>query len=256
LKQRLDRFLRAGAEGILAVLVFACVANYLTAEGIQDNQLALVEGFLLGIVASGIAWRVAEYMVQPSLEIVVDTNRARVGESHEFYHVRVRNTLHEWPWPGRRPAWACSATIDVFQENRTRAIIEAVPGRWASQPEPLLPVGIGNREAEHAPESQVGLWFDIARVIQGRRIDVHSHRYEALSIALKYEGEPECYLFSNESYDPHYPQLRNPAWCLDRGRYRVRVSVYYESGRTVRGFELRNDGPSRDDVRLLPWPSS
>src|SRR5919108_747166 len=80
LKQRLDRFLRAGAEGILAVLIFACVANYLTAEGIQDNQLALVEGFLLGIVASGIAWRVAEYMVQPSLEIVVDMNRARVGE--------------------------------------------------------------------------------------------------------------------------------------------------------------------------------
>jgi hypothetical protein len=87
--------------------------------------------------------------------------------------------------------------------------------------------------------------------MQARKIDVHGHFDEPMSIAVKFEGELECYIFSNESY--YFPKWQNPAWRLDSGRYRVRVTVYYERGRVEKDFELRNDGPSRDQVRLHPW---
>ena len=202
---------------------------------------------MLGIGASTIAWVVSEYWARPSLDIVVDENRSQ-GQSpspHEFYHVRVRNLPPKWPLPGRRPAWACTAKIDVFPPDATGgAIAGEIFGRWTSQPEPLLPF---------VSQGQVGNVLDPARLMQARRIDVHGHSDEPMSIALKFEGEPNCCIFTNESY--MFPKWQNPAWCLPPGRYRVRVTVYYERGRTQKDFELRNDGPSGDEVRLLPWPA-
>ena len=134
------------------------------------ESVGFIQGFLLGILASGIAWRFSERIVQPLLEIVVDLGRAQGqtpgNQSHEFYHVQVRNIPHNWPWPSRRPAWACRATIDVFLEDETCTFIADIPARWTSQPEPLLPV---------VSQGQVGNLQDPARIMQARKIDVHGH---------------------------------------------------------------------------------
>jgi hypothetical protein len=74
-----------------------------------------------------------------------------------------------------------------------------------------------------------------------------------MPIAIKYEGDPDCYIFTNESYRPEHNGGRNFNWRLTQGRYRVRVTVYYECGYVQRDFELSNDGTSRDDVDLRPW---
>jgi hypothetical protein len=89
--------------------------------------------------------------------------------------------------------------------------------------------------------------------MEARKIDIHSHFDEAMSIAVKFEGELDRHIFTNESY--YFPKWQNPAWRLKLGRYLVHVTVYYEQGRKEKDFELQNDGPSRNDVRLLPWPS-
>jgi len=88
--------------------------------------------------------------------------------------------------------------------------------------------------------------------MQGRTIDVHSHFNEPISIGLKYEGETDCYLFTNESYG-FPPKSQNPAWRLGPGSYRVHVTVFYERGRVEKDFELRNEGPRLNDFHLLPW---
>jgi hypothetical protein len=139
--------------------------------------------------------------------------------------------------PGRRPAWACTASIDVFRRDGSRAITRDVIARWASQPEPLLPV---------IAQGQVGNVLDPARVMQARRMDVHEHSDEPIPVAVKFEGDPDCYIFTNESYQ--FPRWQNPAWRMPPGRYRLRVTVYYERGRAEREFELNNAGPRRDDV--------
>jgi hypothetical protein len=212
----------------------------------MELTVGLIGGFLLGILASGIAWLVTEYAASPSLDIVVDQNRAR-GQSqgnppHEFYHVRVRNVPARRPLLGRRPAWACTARIDVFRQDGSRAITGDVIARWTSQPEPLLPV---------VTQGQVGNVLDPARLMQARRIDVHGHSEEPISIAVKFEGEPDCYIFTNESY--LFSRWQNPAWRIPPGQYRLRVTVYYERGRAEKDFELSNEGPRREDVRLNAW---
>jgi hypothetical protein len=169
----------------------------------MELAVGLIGGFLLGILASGIAWLITEYAAGPSLDIVLDQSRAQ-GQSpgnppHEFYHVRVRNLPAKWPLPGRRPAWACTAKIDIFQQDGNRAVTGDIIARWTSQPEPLLPV---------VSQGQVGNVLDPARLMQARRIDVHGHSGEPTSVAVKLAGEPDCYIFTNESY--LFPRWQNP----------------------------------------------
>lgn len=214
----------------------------------MELTVGLIGGFLLGILASGIAWLITEYAAGPSLDIVVDKNREQ-GQSqgnppYEFYHVRVRNMPAKWPLPGRKPAWVCTASIDVFRLDGSRAITGGIIARWTSHPEPLLPV---------VAQGQVENVLDPARLIQARRMDVHGHSEEPVSVAVKFEGDPDCYIFTNESY--LFPLWQNPSWRLSPGRYRLRVTVYYERGRVEKDFELSNVGPRRDDVRLNPWTS-
>jgi hypothetical protein len=214
----------------------------------MELAIGLIGGFLLGILASAIAWLITERASGPCLDIVVDQNRAQGQSSgnppHEFYHVRVRNISAKWPLPGRRPAWACTASVEVFQRDGSRTITGDVIARWTSQPEPLLPV---------VTQGQVGNVLDPARVMQARRVDVHGHSEEPISVAVKFEGEQDCYIFTNESY--LFPRWQNPSWRIPPGRYRLRVTIYYERGRAEKEFELRNEGISRDDVHMSPWPN-
>ena len=70
-------------------------------------------------------------------------------------------------------------------------------------------------------------------------------------MAVKFEGERDCYIFSNESYLS--PGWRNPSWRLGIGIYRVRVTLFYEAGCLEEYFELCNLGNSRDDLELRPF---
>jgi hypothetical protein len=208
--------------------------------------MELAAGFLLGIFASTIAWLITEYAARPALAITPDTHRFQaqsVGNPpHEFYHVRVANLPAVGPLPGRRPAWACSATLDVFRRDGSRVNDSDIHGRWTSQPEPLLPVVAGE---------WVRNVLDPARVMQSRRMDVHSHQEELMAVAVKFEGELDCHIFTNESY--LFPKWQNPGWRLSPGTYRLRVTVLYDRGRAVQDFALSNAGPQRDDLRLTRW---
>ncbi|RKY10552.1 MAG: hypothetical protein DRP65_06420 [Planctomycetota bacterium] len=208
-------------------------------------ELAL--GFLLGIIASGIAALVYEYSTRPLLKTLVDDSGRAQGQlpnekPHEFYHLKVRNLPAKCPLPGRKPAWSCKANIEVFNTDGSRVIQDPIPARWTSQPEPLVPVLQAGQPAN---------LLDPAKIITGRKVDVHGHEDQQLSIAVKFDGEPECHIFSNESYQ--FRRWQNPAWRLEIGTYRLRITLFYERGRSQDDFELRNSGPSRDDVQLRHW---
>ena len=215
----------------------------------MELAVGLLGGFVLGILASTIAWSITERAAGPRLEIVEDRNRFQ-GQTpgnppHEFFHVRVRNIPARWPVPGRRPAWACTATIGVLRDDGSRMIAGDIFARWTSQPEPLLPV---------LAQGQPGNVLDPARLIQARRMDVHGHHEEQIAVAVKFEGEGDCHIFTNESY--LFPKWQNPQWRLPPGRHRIRITVLYERGSAHKDFELGNAGPSRNDVRIVPWSQS
>ncbi len=211
--------------------------------------LEILAGFLLGIFASAVAAIVLDHAARPLLVILEHYGARAQGQNpgnppHEFFHVRVQNLPAKRPVTGRRPAWACQATLEVLTDDGGARRIDPIPARWISQPEPIITIGVGGTVAQIP---------DVARMLAGRRIDIHNHEDQVLSIALKFEGEADCQLFTNESYT--FPRWQNPAWALPPGRHRLRVTVYYERGRAQRDFWLHNDGVTRDDLRVEAFPA-
>lgn len=209
--------------------------------------MEILIGFLLGIMASAIAAITLEYTVRPQLKTVKDDSGRAQGQTpdnppHEFYHLKVRNLPAKWPLPGRRPAWSCKATLEVFDSDEHPLLASPILARWTSQPEPVFPIS-NSGQVVHIP--------DVAKMIAARKIDIHSHEDQQLSVIVKFEGSPDCHLFSNESYS--FPRWQNPGWRLGIGTYRLRGTGYYERGRFQDDFELANLGSSRDDIRIKPW---
>ena len=119
---------------------------------------------------------------------------------------------------------------------------QPILARWASQPAPTSSFVVGSQLIQAA---------DLAKMIAGRTVDVHCHSDERLTLAIKEEGDPDLYLFTNESYK--YEKGKNPSWRLPVGQFKLTVSVYYEGGMQQQNFRLINSGPKRSDVRLEPW---
>src|SRR5215471_20989433 len=99
----------------------------------NELVVGLLVGFVLGILGNMIAWVISEYWARPYLGMAVDRNRSQGAHPenppHEFYHVLVTNLPSWWPVRGRRPAWACTATIEVFGEDGRRLIDEEIHAR-------------------------------------------------------------------------------------------------------------------------------
>lgn len=213
----------------------------------SDLTLGLAGGFFLGILASSIAAILYDRWTRPKLTILSDTGPRAQGQvpgkpPHEFYHVRVRNQAPPWPIGGRRPAWDTKITIEVVDEFGKSLLSEPIAGRWTSQPEPLLPIALADRVINVV---------DLARLIMARKVNVHSHDDQQVPLALKFDGNMDCHIFSNESY--LHPDWKNPKWKLGEGSHRLRLILYYQRGREIFHFRLRNLGTSRDDVVVEPW---
>lgn len=212
---------------------------------LKDMDWNLVIGLLLGIAASGIVAVAYDRVTRPLVEISLDHRPLALGQYPNlaplaFYHLKIRNCPVTWSLASRKPAWSSKATIEVFNTEGTRAIAEPIHARWTSQPEPLIPAIAGD---------QLINVVDFARLMNARKVDIHSHEDEFISLAVKYDGQSECYIFSNESY-LHPPAWANPAWRLNTGEYRVLVTVFFERGRVSREFALKNLGTARNSVKI------
>jgi hypothetical protein len=126
----------------------------------------------------------------------------------------------------------------VENKDGTRAIPEEIKPRWSGSPQPLATGIVG--------EQTIEVW-DVSKLPLAQRFDIHANADQQAAVAVKFEGERECWIFSNESY-PF--QWRNPKWRLDIGNYTVTFRVYYESGSIERKFRLRNSGISRNQFVL------
>ncbi len=241
---------------LITALAFLCVLVALAGPFppfglalVRDPIVTLVLGVILG-AASSVAITVGlDRAARPNLILKAERTQAR-GELpgaglRAFLHVVVENRREEPRddlLPGLRPAWACSATLEVIAQAGSGAI-SPIPARWTSQPEPLVYLGGGG---------QLAVMPDVAKMLSGRRVDIHAHEPQKLSVVVKYEGEDACYLFTNESY-AFLPKLTNDAWQLPIGRHRLRVTIAFERGYARRDFWVENLGSRLDDVRLVPF---
>lgn len=203
----------------------------------------LLLGFVTGAVSSGVVAVALERAVRPKLKILIDTGHAKgqIGKNppHELFHVRVHNIPARWPLAGRKPAWSTQAHLSIVSHDGEATLIGPVPARWSSQPEPIVAISSGQGIVQV---------LDVARMLTGRKIDIHAHESQALVVAVKFEGASDIYLFTNESYAR--PDWSNPHWKLTGSRHRVRITIDYERGREQRDFWIHNRGIRLDEVSL------
>ncbi len=204
----------------------------------------LIIAFCVGALSSSAVALLYERSTQPDLDIIPDYNERSQGKitgnpPHEFYHVVVINKPSSRLVRIRRPAWSTSAMISV-RDEKGQLFIKDITARWTSQPEPHIPFLYQN---------QIVNIIDPARIVYSNRVDVHNHTNQHLPLILKYEGENECYVFSNGSYG--YSMWKKPEWRIPAGNYSIEVRLNYDGGPKTFIIGLENNGISRNDLNLV-----
>jgi hypothetical protein len=147
-------------------------------------------------------------------------------------------------WMQRAAATQCRGEITFHHLNDGQDIFgRAMVVRWVNSPEPIANqiIGLDGKVQFHIR--------DFARAATESRIDVYPGEEELLDVAVRFDGEAECYGWNNDSY---FYNWRNPNWKLPRERYLVKV-VITSSGKKCSGvFRLVNDVDNRTDFRLIP----
>ncbi len=214
----------------------------------MGSFLAVILG---AVVSMGIAILI-EYLRRPSLTLEIDQPvdfQASDATAMRSLRVKLSNrTLPLWArWTLRAPALQCRAAITFLSsDNRQDIFGRAMEGRWANSPEPMrLPsLSSDGQPMPDAPPSVVLL-------PSFRGVVVYPGESEILDIAIRIDGDDNCYGFNNEAY-LCTPIWRSPNWKLLPGAYLVKVVVTSSGQKCIRWFSLINQASARTAFRLEP----
>lgn len=204
----------------------------------------VIGGLITVLTAIGV-----EYLRRPRLNLAIE-NHPLDKPLGDIMRRNLRVTLRNESlpsgarWMQRAAATQCRGEITFHHLNDGQDVFgRAMAVRWVKSPEPI---------ANQIVTADGAIQFyirDFARAASESRIDVYPGEEELLDVAVRFDGEDECYGWSNDSY---FYNWRNPKWKLGPARYLVKV-VITSSGQKCSGlFRLVNDVNSRTDFRLLP----
>jgi hypothetical protein len=200
---------------------------------------------LLGAVFAGVITIIITVLVErlraPHLTLSIEpplemAPRGPFAQKWRSLRVKVTNeSLPRWAnwWMLRSPGQQCRAQIAFLRADGTLFLDKAITGRWTGSPEPLV---------AYIATSSGGTAAVLTNPQQLRAtIDVYPGETELLDVAVRVDGEHDCYSWNDETY--FYQNWRNPNCRLGRGIYLVEVTVT-SSGKKCRDyFRLANDGP-------------
>src|SRR5271165_519563 len=164
---------------------------------------------------------------------------ANFNEAVRSLRVNVSNE-HRW-WTLLAPSVACRAQISFHTPTGHDFFGRSMVGRWANTPQPqpiVVPAGGG----------QFLQVVDIDKYTRESRLDIYPGEREPLDIAVRFDGDTDCYGWTNESH--FAPRMRNSKWLLPTGIYLVKVTVTVSGTPHVGCFRIHNDGPTPDTFRL------
>jgi hypothetical protein len=216
---------------------------------IIGTVIAVVIGGLLNMVVA--VW--AEHRRQATLKLNIREpdaadlilNGSSVGQFRSL-KIQVMNVplglLGKWM---RSPALQAHSLITFHRVADGSEIFgRPMEGRWANSLQPT-PTPIVDTNGN------VSLFLhDAERLNAGSRIDIYPGESALLDIAVRFQGDTDCYGWNNETYFAQ-PYGKNPNWRLGSHVFLVKVTVS-STGRKRRGvFRLINDVPY-DAFRLEP----
>jgi hypothetical protein len=206
-----------------------------------------IVGFLLGVISSFVVALFVEFVKRPRLIFAegepLDAYYLPPAPARNVRFVRVIISKQQLPWGvgwiSRESAIDCRAEIRFDCVEGVNAF-PVMPGRWASNPQPLPLVGqVGGQPCE--------LWDQNIWQSAGTGISIPPGELELLDIASRFDDEEEAFGWSNASY--LQPLWRSPTWKLKKGCYTVIVTIRAGGQKWTDRFDLHNDG-SRGEMRL------
>lgn len=200
----------------------------------------LVAGGAIGFLASLCAAFGFEWLRKPSLRVGVGSVSDHPGGAYRFVHIDVANVGLLPRLLRARPASLCRASL-TFCDAVTGTARFTLEGRWSSRREPLIYL------PGQAPFPDPG-----AALTGHRETIVQGDPPHSIVVAIKHEGDVNCYGFNDRSYLSEGG--RNPEWALPEGRYLVRCEVAFEEGDAATDFLLGNRGEHRDGLALSLSP--
>jgi hypothetical protein len=215
----------------------------MNAEPPQNTFMMTIISFLLGGLSSFIATLVAERYKRPHLifdvlepnDVDYSKGPPRPAKTARFLHIQITNRRPPFVlrWLGRNAAMFCSGQIDFRKPSGEAVFPRSMPLRWSGTPEPVpMQIKFGNVTGEIV---------DHFRYFQEQKVDIPAGESRKFDVAAQFDGEPECYGWSNESYS-FVPRWRNPDRKLDPGTYRVEVTIMHAGGKFLLACNLVNRG--------------
>jgi hypothetical protein len=143
-------------------------------------------------------------------------------------------------WMGRSPALQAHGFVTFHHMDGQNIFGRSMPVRWSELPE-LVPM-------QGELQGQRFVIIDPARFTFESRLDIQPGESQVANVFARFDDEPECYGWSNESYLSQ-PPWRNAKWKLPAGRFLVRLVVLSSGERCERVFRIAND-VAQNDFRL------
>ncbi len=182
-----------------------------------------------------------EHMRRPRLRLTLPDphDRQYVGRharQARYLCVAVSNAAPIRLTGQRNAAQQCRARITFHRIDGTNIFGRALTARWDSSPEPVPIQGL----IEGGQKIQI---LDPGRFEAVPQMDIVPGQ-EPISFAVtaRFDDEPECYGWSNESYFSN-PPWRHPDWRLGAGSYLVEVTVLGGGEKVSKVYRLHNDCP-------------
>lgn len=192
-----------------------------------------------------------ENLRRPKLSLSIEDRPLDVPAQHgkgkcRNLRIKLRNATLPLAarWMQRAAATQCRGEISFHYLNDGQDIFgHSMAVRWVSSPEPIASRIVGlNGVTQYYIQ-------DFSRPFADSRIDVYPGEEELLDVAVRFDGENDCYGWNNESY---FNNWRTPGWKLPRGRYLVKVVITSSGQKCSDVFRLASDVDSLDAFRLSP----
>lgn len=243
-----------GFAGIALIFLWgAIIAVWISLGPSTAATVCSIGGVFIGSLALVLFLWVYRLM-GPSLELRLG-NRVedeRPGLKYAFLHLIVINH----PLTGllekfcskifhvdRRSA-TCEVQLDFISRDEEETYISLMPADWSSTPEPFGRI-------YDPSDLSIKAFPDIAKKANRWTLDIRpTGRGESIAVAVKHEGQKECYAFNSESY---FGATTGKPWCIERYKLdseEITVNAYLLSGGISREplrFRLINKGTCIDE---------
>lgn len=176
------------------------------------DSVDILLGGVVGLVASAAVGVLLVAAPRPRLVFKPLRTETPDPRGWKFVHIEVSNQRAPWYLRFRdATAYLCTAELEFRPDQAGENIFPPISARWPRfQPQPIAS----------------GATLDINAVLIPHRETIPPGEHAFLDVAIKHQGDRQCYAFNNESYFYADKTWRHPDRRLDAERIFVRALVY------------------------------